>query len=75
MKRTQYAATLTIYTVFGGEYQEYRTIVVYSSLKGLEARIRKEQNHSSEIHGLVKAFIHKRMYTLEEAKYLRLITW
>lgn len=71
-----YAATLTKYDHYNnGEYGEWRSIITRGSLEGLKKAIAKEEMRSDEFVGLKKAFIHKRTYSMQEARQLRLMAW
>lgn len=71
-----YAATLTRYSHHNnGEYGEWRSIITRGSLEALKKAIAKEEMHSDEVVGLKKAFIHKRTYSVQEARQLRLMAW
>ena len=65
-----YAATITHLDYKREEWQE---VITRANLKGLQAVVAKLLAHDDDMDEIVRAEIHDRTYTKEEAKQLRLM--
>lgn len=65
-----YAATITHLGYDGEEWQE---IITRANLKGLQAVVAKLLACDDDMDEVIRAEIHERTYTKEEAKQLRLM--
>ena len=65
-----FAATITHLDCNGKEWQE---IITRANLKGLQAIVAKLLTHDDDMDEIIRAEIHDRTYTKEEAKQLRLM--
>lgn len=66
-----YAATITHLDCNGKEWQE---VITRTNLKGLQAIVTELLAHDDDMDEIIRAEIHDRTYTKEEAKQLRLMS-
>ena len=74
MKKNIYAATVINYTTEQGKRFTFISHKTASSLKGLQAGLKREMLNNTDWSGIESYAIHDRMYTMQEAKELRLTT-
>lgn len=65
-----YAATITHLDCKGKEWQE---VITRTNLKGLQAIVTELLTHDDDMDEIIRAEVHDRTYTKEEAKQLRLM--
>lgn len=75
MKKNIYAATVINYTTEQGKRITFTTHTTAASLKGLQARLKRETLNNTDWCGIESYTIHDRLYTMQEAKELRLTTY
>lgn len=74
MKKNIYAATVINYTTEQGKRITFTTHTTAASLKGLQAKLKRETLNNTDWSGVESYTIHDRLYTMQEAKELRLTT-
>lgn len=72
MKENIYVATIINYTVEQNSRFTYTTYRIASSLKGLQAKLKREMMDNTELSGIESYIIDYKAYTLKEAKEMRL---
>ena len=72
MKKNIYVATVINYTVEQNNRFTYTTYAIGSSVKGLQAKLKREMMDNTEYSGIESYTIHDNAYTLKEAKEMRL---
>lgn len=76
MKKINYAATVVNYTTEqNGKRFTFTNHMIATSLKGLQAKLKREMLNNTEWSGIESYTIHDKMYTMEEAKELRLTVY
>jgi len=75
MKKNTYVATVVNYTTEQGKRITFINHMTAASLKGLQARLKREMLNNTDWCGIESYTIHDRMYTLQEAKELRLTVY
>lgn len=65
-----YAATITHLDYRGEEWQE---VITRANLKGLQTIVTELLTHDDDMDEIIRAEVHDRTYTKEEAKQMRLM--
>lgn len=75
MKKSTYAATVVNYTTEQGKRITFTNHMIACSLKGLQAKLKRKMMDNTDWCGIESYTIHDRLYTLQEAKELRLTVY
>ena len=75
MKKNTYVATVINYTTEQGKRITFTAHTTACSLKGLQARLKREMLNNTNWCGIESYTIHDRLYTMQEAKELRLTVY
>ena len=75
MKKIIYAATVINYTTEQGKRITFTNHTTAASLKGLQAKLKREMMDNTDWCGIESYTIHDRLYTMQEAKELRLTVY
>ncbi len=75
MKKNTYVATVVNYTTEQGKRITFTNHMTAVSLKGLQARLKREMLDNTDWCGIESYTIHDKLYTQQEAKELRLTVY